>query len=117
MVERREKTISELEKQCLEDSQKWFGDSQASRDIPHHALALAGEVGEFCNIVKKVERGSLDFNSAAVKHDLAMELTDVFVYTLNLAGMLSIDLAKTYEIVRANNDKRFTAERMVRNGD
>ena len=116
-MEKQQKTISELERQCLEDSLRWFGDSPAARDIPHHALALAGEVGEFCNIVKKVERGSLDFASASVRTDLAMELTDVFVYTLNLAGMLGIDLAKTYEIVRTNNDKRFTAERMTRNGN
>ena len=70
-------------------------------------LILAGMVLAF----------SLDFASASVRTDLAMELTDVFVYTLNLAGMLGIDLAKTYEIVRTNNDKRFTAERMTRNGN
>lgn len=109
-----QKTIEELERQCLEDSQRWFGDSPASRDIPHHALALAGEVGEFCNIVKKVERGSLNFGDATVRHNLAMELTDVFVYTLNLAGMLGIDLAKTYEIIRRQNNERFTAERKDR---
>lgn len=108
------KSISDLEKQCLEDSVKWFGDRAAARDIPHHALALAGEVGEFCNIVKKIERGSLEFRDATVQHDLAMELTDVFVYTLNLAGMLGIDLEKTYEIVRNNNEKRFTAQRAER---
>jgi NTP pyrophosphatase (non-canonical NTP hydrolase) len=112
MVDR--KSIEDMEKQCLQDSQRWFGDQPASRDLPHHALALAGEVGEFCNIVKKVERGSLHYGDASVRHAMAMELTDVFVYLLNIAGMMQIDLAKTYEVVRNQNEIRFTQEREVR---
>ncbi len=111
-----EGTLSKLERQCLEDSIKWFGDQAAHRSISHMALALAGETGEFCNLVKKIDRGSLNFGDAHVKFDLAMELTDVFVYLLNLAGMMGIDLEKTYEIKRAENDKRFTIERTNRVG-
>jgi NTP pyrophosphatase (non-canonical NTP hydrolase) len=110
----KSKTIEELEKQCLEDSQRWFGDQAASRSLPHFALAMAGEVGEFCNIVKKVDRGSLQFGDATVRHELAMELTDVFVYMLNIAGMMQIDLAKTYELVRNQNEIRFMQERQIR---
>lgn len=103
-----------LAKQCVEDSERWFGDSACVYSIPHHALAMAGEVGEFANIVKKIERGSLDIRTPKVRHDLAMELTDVFVYMLNLAGLLKIDLGRSYDMVRANNERRFMEERAKR---
>lgn len=106
--------LSETAKQCIQDSEKWFGDSACVYSIPHHTLAMAGEVGEFANIVKKIERGSLSIHDAAVRYNLAMELTDVFVYMLNLAGLLGVDLEKSYMHVRAQNEKRFTEQRQVR---
>lgn len=107
-------SINAMTKQCIEDSERWFGDQNVVKSIPHHALAMAGEVGEFCNIVKKIDRGSLSIQDAAVRHSLAMELTDVFVYMLNLAGLLNVDLEKTYDIVRGQNEKRFVAQRIGR---
>lgn len=104
----------ELAQQCVEDSERWFGDVAAAHSVVHHALALAGEVGEFCNIVKKIDRGSLKYSDAKTRVDLAMELTDVYVYLLNLAGMLDIDLEKSYEIVRGQNETRFMAARAER---
>lgn len=111
---KKSKTLAELSVQCVDDSNRWFGDT-AGMSVPHHSLALAGEVGEFCNIVKKIERGSLSLNDAKTRYNLAMELTDVLVYVLNLAGMMNIDLEKSYELVRTNNEKRFMAERVQRN--
>lgn len=110
---KKSKTLAELSVQCVDDSNRWFGDT-AGTSVPHHSLALAGEVGEFCNIVKKIERGSLSLDDARTRYDLAMELTDVLVYVLNLAGMMNIDLEKSYELVRSNNEKRFMAERALR---
>lgn len=106
-----------LTQQCLQDSDRWFGDQMnyhTLRGLIHHALSLAGEAGEFANVVKKIDRGSLQWADAAVRHKLAMELTDVFVYTLNLAGLIGIDLGRTYETVRKNNDIRFTEQRRQR---
>lgn len=102
--------------QCLEDSERWFGDvgGHLAHSITHHSLALAGEVGEVCNIIKKIERGSLDIRDAKVRHHLAMELTDVYVYLLNLAGILRVDLEKSYDQVRTNNEHRFMEERRAR---
>jgi len=97
--------LVELAKQCQEDSAKWFPDAN---NLVHHSLALAGEVGEFCNIIKKVDRGSLSFSEAKVRYDLAMEITDVFIYVLNIAGLMHIDLEKTYMIKRTENNHRFT---------
>lgn len=115
-TEKQPTELGKLANQCREDSVKWFGD----RDIEGHAgmmhctLALAGEVGEFANILKKIDRGSLAYKDAEVRYDLAMELTDVLVYVLNLAGIMRIDLGETYKMVRANNDKRFMKERGAR---
>lgn len=114
MTTRTVSHTGELAKQCVEDSERWFGDSTIVHSVPHHALAMAGEVGEFCNIVKKIDRGSLTFSDAATRYNLAMELTDVYVYLLNLAGLLDIDLEESYKLVRAANEKRFMAQRAQR---
>jgi NTP pyrophosphatase (non-canonical NTP hydrolase) len=106
-----------LSKQCHEDSIRWFGDTSAGTSLTHQTLALAGEVGEFANIVKKVERHSLRLGDADVRWKLMMELTDVFIYTLNLAALLNIDLSKSYEHVRGLNEKRFVAERIKREAE
>jgi NTP pyrophosphatase (non-canonical NTP hydrolase) len=79
------------------------------RRFPH-----CGEAGEFANLVKKIERGSLRLGDASVRLKLAMELTDTFVYMLNLAGLLGIDLEKSYHLVRGENEKRFMKERAER---
>jgi NTP pyrophosphatase (non-canonical NTP hydrolase) len=106
--------LNALAKQCAEDSDRWFGDMPAHDSLPHHALAMAGEVGEFCNVVKKVDRGSLDINDPKVRIMLANELTDVFTYLLNLAAILRTDLERSYLHVRAHNEQRFMLERKAR---
>jgi dCTP diphosphatase len=70
-------------------------------------LALAGEVGELANLIKKIERGSLNFNDAKVQFEVHMETTDVFIYLLNIAGLLRIDLEAAYRVKRAENERRF----------
>lgn len=125
MGEATEKKVGEsdlfkLGKQCVEDSERWFGDQAIVYSIPHHTLALAGEVGELANIVKKIDRGSLDIKDANVRYQLMMETTDVFVYLLNIAGLLSLDLEKSYLHVRSLNEQRFIEqrrERETRNGN
>lgn len=100
--------LVQLAKQCNEDSARWFPEAN---NLFHHALGLGGEVGEFQNIVKKVDRGSLDIKVPQVRYDLAMELTDVLIYVLNLAGLMHIDLEQTYKMKRAENEKRFGKEK------
>jgi NTP pyrophosphatase (non-canonical NTP hydrolase) len=104
-----------LAKQCIGDSERWFGDTgETHKDLGFLVLALAGEVGELANIVKKVERGSLSIRNAKVRHDIVMETTDVFVYLLNIAALLNIDLERTYHMKRAENEERFTEQRVWR---
>ena len=57
------------------------------------ATALAGEVGEACNIVKKIERERLGHpGKRASKDDLAKELADVAIYLDLLVLEEGIDL-------------------------
>lgn len=52
--------------------------------------AVIGELGEYANLRKKVERG--DFTLGRVKQKLASELADVVIYLDLLAYQLGIDL-------------------------
>lgn len=54
------------------------------------ACALAGEVGEACNLIKKMRRGE-----DIPLEELAKELADVVAYTDLLAARLRIDLEKS----------------------
>jgi len=103
--------------QCVEDSERWFGDRfdpKSWEAIMHHTVALAGEVGEFANIVKKVDRGSLNLGDAATRVEMAEELTDVLIYVLNLAGVMDVDLAELYKMKRTKNEQRFAIQRRLR---
>ena len=73
--------------------------------------ALAGEVGEAANLVKKVVRsvvyGRGDLRLDDVRQELAEEITDIFTYLLTIAGLLGLDLEKTYLQKLEKNRKRF----------
>jgi NTP pyrophosphatase (non-canonical NTP hydrolase) len=61
----------------------------------YHSNALAGEVGEACNVVKKLERqrrGARGSNSTI--QALADELADVIIYADLLARSAGIDLGQ-----------------------
>lgn len=58
--------------------------------------ALAGEVGEACNITKKMGRGDYpdQFAMADAVRELAKELADVVIYADLCAARLGIDLGE-----------------------
>jgi NTP pyrophosphatase (non-canonical NTP hydrolase) len=116
MVEKKagESDLFKLSMQAREDSKRWFGDSMAHDDLGHMVLALCGEAGELANLVKKLQRGSLDLRDASTRHKVMMETTDIFVYLLNVAGILGLDLERSNEYVRGLNEKRFMEERAQR---
>jgi NTP pyrophosphatase (non-canonical NTP hydrolase) len=65
------------------------------------ALALAGEVGELANVVKKLERGDMSYAEALAL--LKEEAADVLIYLLKLSYQAGIDLEKALlEKQRAN---------------
>lgn len=104
--------LVELTKQCVSDSRRWFpdvnpGPDASQREIIHHTVAMFGEMGEFANIVKKIERGSLNLENPNVQFNLRDELADVLIYLLNLAGILNVDLLYAYGDKRVRNEERF----------
>ena len=103
-----------LAQQCVEDSERWFGDSGKVNDIAHHGLGLGGETGEVLEIIKKIDRGSKSLGDPAVREHLAEELADVLIYLLNIAGILQVDLYHVYNTKRDYNEQRFLKQRMER---
>ena len=107
-----ENLLEFLARQCLEDSERWFGDApkKVHYSLSFLTLCLSGEVGEAANVIKKVERGSVTFVEE-VKEAYTMEIVDAFVYLLNIAGVLGIDLEEKYYEKRAFNEERFMQQR------
>jgi|SRR5882724_2551730 len=106
-----------LAAQCAKDSKEWFPEAanaastnpeELTRALIHHSLAMCGEVGEVANLVKKVDRGTVDITNIVFQNDIHEELTDVFIYLLNLVALLKIDLLKEYMKKRDKNVKRFS---------
>jgi NTP pyrophosphatase (non-canonical NTP hydrolase) len=58
------------------------------------ACALAGEVGELCNFIKKRRRRPNKKEMARLKHEVAKEMSDVVCYLDLLASRMGIDLEK-----------------------
>lgn len=75
-------------------------------------VGIVGEIGEFANILQKIERtrtdGELpypDFESQ--RGALGEELADVFIYLLRLANRLGVDLESEYHAKTSKNTERF----------
>ncbi len=114
-----ENLLVDLSRQCVADSQRWFPSISPSENdtvrqtvtrVIHHTVAMFGEVGEFANIVKKIERGSLRLTDPNTRHDLGDELVDVLIYLLNIAGILKFDLLAGYNDKRQFNEERFGSD-------
>jgi NTP pyrophosphatase (non-canonical NTP hydrolase) len=107
--------LNQLRDQCARDSMNWFPEAMSlqgeegekEHHLIHHTLSLCGEAGELANLVKKVDRGTLKLDAEIVQFDLADELTDVFIYVLNVAALLRVDLLHHYIAKRNKNIERF----------
>lgn len=70
---------------------EWDPDNQVT--LAYRGNELAGEVGEACNIIKKLERERLGIKgSRATEEQAAEELADVIICTSLIANDLGIDL-------------------------
>lgn len=77
--------------------QEWDEDNQIS--LAYRGNELAGEVGEACNVIKKLERERMGIRgSRATRDALAEELADVVICTDLIAMQAGINLE---EAVRA----------------
>ena len=77
---------------------------------------LAGEVGEACNIVKKLERERLGINGSRAKiSDLATELADIIICVDLLAMVYNIDLwSEVVDKFNASSTKLELKTRLVK---
>ena len=80
-------------------------DENNLHELEHLAVCLTGELGEFCNILKKVSRG--DMPLAEVKEELDLELIDVFIYLLKISNQFDVDLEEGFLKKLAINKARF----------
>ena len=77
--------------------QAHFGMMMDDWTLGDWGCALAGEVGELCNLIKKVRRNQ----NIRVSH-LAQELADVVIYADLLAAKLGIDLGEAVRLTFNN---------------
>lgn len=63
--------------------------------------ALAGETGELCNIIKKMERDNKQLNADDKKElisKMGLELADIFIYCELIAKSFKIDFEKKIQL-------------------
>jgi NTP pyrophosphatase (non-canonical NTP hydrolase) len=86
-------TLQALREANQARQQEWNPGSQTSLSFTSNELA--GEVGEACNVVKKLERERLGLRgSRATVGDLAAELADVIICADLLAMQVGVDLGE-----------------------
>lgn len=70
-------------------------------ELEHLAVCLAGEVGEFCNVLKKMVRGDVD--AIKGKEALSEELADCLIYIIKISNQYKIDIEKeTLNKIKSN---------------
>lgn len=75
---------------------EWSNGKPDLFDLSFYGNELAGECGEACNIIKKLERERLGAKgSRATKQQLADELADVVICADLVAAKAGIDLGET----------------------
>jgi len=79
-------------KQLKEANKKRQGHYPSGWDLPRWGNAVAGETGELCNIIKKIDRGDFTLKEANEKEILADEAADIICYLDLLCQEAGIDL-------------------------
>ncbi|MBY3543700.1 nucleotide pyrophosphohydrolase [Rhizobium laguerreae] len=105
--------FTDLRQANVARQKEWDGDNQI--DLAYRGTELAGEVGEACNVIKKLERerrgiaGSRD----TVEH-LAEELADIIICVDLVAMQAGIDMkAATAAKFNATSEKVGLSTRLV----
>ena len=91
-------TFDELRRANLARSNRWHPNGIDDWSLSDWGVAMVGEAGEACNVIKKLnrERDSIRGNAeteAALQEALATELADTLIYLDLLACRAGIDLA------------------------
>ena len=112
------KEIVEINK-TFSESRGWFfhksnNNKEFLEKIQYNSIALAGEVGEFANLVKKSVRSNLsngEFPNDEMLKRMREEITDVFIYLLLTASLLDVNLEKEFLASIKKNEKRFPPQK------
>lgn len=94
--------LDELAERANVNSRRWFphlyGAAPAADRIKHMTLGLNEEAGEVAGVIKKLTgyAPGQAAHSGEQQERLAGELADVFVYLLNLAHDVNVDLMTAY---------------------
>ena len=106
--------VGELKKIQQDFEEKYIGHfTDNPDDLLFFATALAGELGEFANLVKKYYRQEkLNTNVESddkrdYKSGMKEEIIDIFTYLLIVANILDIDIEKEYLAKLEKNKQRF----------
>lgn len=97
--------LSLVAQQLRWNSERWFPELHDGHvDLgPFYALALAGEVGEVCNLIKKTVR----YMNTTVPGNLASEIADVFTYLMLLANEYQVDVMEALHAKQAVCEERW----------
>lgn len=88
----RELNFGDL-REANEDRQKQW-DPENKISLTYRAIEMAGEMGEACNIIKKLERARLGIRgTTTTAKELADELADIIICVDLIAMMWNIDLS------------------------
>ena len=103
---------SSLREANLVRQQEW--DPTNSISLSYRGNELAGEVGEACNVIKKLDRERLGIRGSRATNDmLAEELADVIICADLIASELGIDLNEAVRAkFNATSDKYKLTTRM-----
>jgi NTP pyrophosphatase (non-canonical NTP hydrolase) len=91
--------LSDLREQNLTRCNRWHPGGIVEWSLSDWAVAAAGEMGEACNVVKKLnrERDGLVGNAKSgddLRKDLADEIADVIIYLDIMASHAGIDMGE-----------------------
>lgn len=85
-------TLKEFQEACTKRRKESYPGAD-SHDLTWWTNAMAGEVGEACNVAKKLTRGRPE-DAKVTPQDLADELGDVVAYAAAVASYMGIDFEK-----------------------
>ena len=108
------KAISEFQR-AFDEKRGWDWTNSKDRKeqmqfLQHGTIALAGEVGEFANILKKAMRhyeSTGELPSKEAYENLNEEIVDVFIYVVKISIALGLDLSAGYYSKMKANHKKF----------
>lgn len=107
------KEIFEFQKQFdLKHGWHWEGrdEKETLERLKYVAIAIAGESGEFANIVKKALRENFPDGKLPDKERMAKlkdELADIFIYTILASMVLKMDLEEEYFKKMKYNEQKY----------